>query len=134
MAGLLDQRNQLLNELAANVEFKIYHRENGQIALYTPEGARLLEGSASVISTAQDTATGEISFLINGDRETRFGAGQLYVPLGNTVVPKIVDWLTRLSPEQNLITDFIQKTLKEWLASNVGARRFTVLEHPLVRA
>ena len=74
MAGLLDQRNQLLNELAANVEFKIYHRENGQIALYTPEGARLLEGSASVISTAQDTATGEISFLINGDRETRFGA------------------------------------------------------------
>ena len=62
------------------------------------------------------------------------GTGLLYVPLGNTVVPKIVDWLTRLSPEQNLITDFSQKTLKEWLASNVGARRFTVLEHPLVRA
>ena len=54
-AGLLDQRDQLLATLSDAIEFKIYDRENGKIAVYTPEGTALLETRASQITVSHDT-------------------------------------------------------------------------------
>lgn len=43
-AGYLDQRDAALTKLAELVPFKIYQRDNGKIALYTPGGQALLDG------------------------------------------------------------------------------------------
>lgn len=43
-AGYLDQRDAALTKLAELVPFKIYQRDNGQIAVYTPDGQTLLDG------------------------------------------------------------------------------------------
>lgn len=76
-AGLLDQRDQLLATLSDAVEFKIYDRENGKIAVYTPEGTALLETRASQITLSHDTQSDVLSFVVNGQSEATFPTGRI---------------------------------------------------------
>ena len=50
ITGLLDQRQQLVDQVAEIIPVKEADRQHGQIALYTPGGAILLEGSAAEIT------------------------------------------------------------------------------------
>lgn len=84
--GLLDQRQVLVDRIAALVPLKTLQRDNGQIALISTSGAVLLDGSAAVFdftATRQITpdmtlASGALSGLtMNGKPATIGGAGLL---------------------------------------------------------
>ena len=62
------------------------------------------------------------------------GAGLLYMPVRGGLEDRIAAWLSGLGRKPGLISRFNQKELRAWLAANPGARSFTVIRHPLVRA
>ncbi|MBV1869153.1 MAG: flagellar hook-associated protein FlgK [Marinosulfonomonas sp.] len=85
-SGLMDQRQQLIDSLAAIVPFQEVPRDNGQIALYTPGGAILLDGkpaevsftAVGVIVPQMTQASGALSGLqINGQSISTASAGPL---------------------------------------------------------
>ncbi|MEL6648012.1 MAG: flagellar basal body protein, partial [Pseudomonadota bacterium] len=49
-AGFEDQRSQVLDQLAEIVPLRVFKRDNGAIAIYSPTGAGLLDGSAAELS------------------------------------------------------------------------------------
>ena len=59
--------------------------------------------------------------------------GLIYMPLRSGPDEAVVDWLTALD-EAAPVTDFSQKTLRQWQLDHAPYRRFTVLRHPLARA
>ena len=74
-SGLMDQRQQLIDRVATIVPLNEVPRDNGQIALYTPGGAILLDGkpaeisftTVGVIVPQMTQASGALSgLLING--------------------------------------------------------------------
>lgn len=77
LAGLLDQRDALLSDLSKNIEFKIYPRENGQIALYSKNGHALVDGRAAQIQTTQNPDTGQINFVFQNDPDASIDSGHL---------------------------------------------------------
>ena len=58
--------------------------------------------------------------------------GLLYMPVKGGPEDQVRGWLAALGG--GLTSDFNQKRLKDWQKANPGARCFTVLRHPLVRA
>ncbi|MDP2083657.1 MAG: nodulation protein NodH [Gemmobacter sp.] len=62
------------------------------------------------------------------------GAPLLYLPLKGGPEAQVRGWLASLGATPGLLEGFTQKTLKHWQKSNPGARSFTVLRHPLLRA
>ncbi|MDT8857696.1 nodulation protein NodH [Paracoccaceae bacterium Fryx2] len=61
------------------------------------------------------------------------GAGLLFMPVRSGPEAAVTDWLGRAG-RGGLITDFTQKTLRQWLRTQVPHRSFTVLRHPVARA
>jgi hypothetical protein len=57
----------------------------------------------------------------------------LYMPLRGGPEAELRDWLGRLGTG-GIVTDFVQKTLRQWKRQNAQHRSFTVLRHPLLRA
>ena len=57
----------------------------------------------------------------------------LYVPIANRPIDAVTQWLHALSPDDELLTDFSQKTLKEWLEAQRMRCKFSVVQHPLTR-
>lgn len=49
-AGFQDQRSQVLDQLAEIIPLRVFQRDNGSIAIYSPTGAGLLDGSAAELS------------------------------------------------------------------------------------
>ncbi|MEM7295684.1 MAG: flagellar hook-associated protein FlgK, partial [Pseudomonadota bacterium] len=49
VSGLMDQRQELIDEIAAIVPVRVSQRPHGQLALYTPGGVALLDTSAATI-------------------------------------------------------------------------------------
>ncbi len=60
----------------------------------------------------------------------------LYMPLRSGPEAQITQWLAALDnvAEDELLTDFSQKTLRQWKAAHPNNRSFTVVRHPLARA
>ncbi|RID92649.1 nodulation protein NodH [Gemmobacter lutimaris] len=56
----------------------------------------------------------------------------LYMPLRGGPEAEVRAWLGRLGAG-GIMTDFAQKTLRQWKRQNGGHRSFTVLRHPLLR-
>jgi len=57
--NLEDQRDQLVNKVAAITNVQTFQRNQGQIALYTPDGVSLLDGTPQVFS--YNSSTGVVS-------------------------------------------------------------------------
>ena len=57
----------------------------------------------------------------------------LYVPIANRPIDAVTQWLHALSPDDELLTDFSQKTLKEWLEAQRMRCKFSVVQQPLTR-
>ncbi|HEU0118621.1 MAG TPA: flagellar hook-associated protein FlgK [Alphaproteobacteria bacterium] len=55
--NLADQRDTLVNSVASITNITIMQRSNGQVALYTPSGSPLVDGSAQVFSYNGQTIT-----------------------------------------------------------------------------
>lgn len=62
------------------------------------------------------------------------GAPLLFQPIKAGPEARVRGWLASLGAAPGLREGFNQKTLKDWHKANPGARRFTVLRHPLARA
>lgn len=60
----------------------------------------------------------------------------LYLPIKCGPDAQIIQWLASIDSvsEHNLITDFSQKTLRQWKRQHKGHRTFTVVQHPVKRA
>lgn len=58
----------------------------------------------------------------------------LYLPVQGGPVAAVSAWLSALDGGGELHKTFNQQRLRAWLADHRGARRFTVLRHPLARA
>ncbi|MCH2163679.1 MAG: sulfotransferase domain-containing protein [Marinovum sp.] len=60
----------------------------------------------------------------------------LYLPIRGGPESSVLTWLAALDGVEAdaLQSGFSQKTLRQWLRSNPGHRRFTVLRHPVARA
>lgn len=61
------------------------------------------------------------------------GAGLLYMPVRGGPEAHVKAWMARLG-RGGLISDFVQKSLRQWKRAHPGHRSFTVLRHPLLRA
>jgi len=61
------------------------------------------------------------------------GAALLFQPVKGGPEARVLGWLASLGGG-GLIEGFNQKSLKHWQKANPGARSFTVLRHPLLRA
>ncbi len=72
-SSLLDQRDQLLRELATKVDTKVYYKDNGQVLVMTSEGQTMVDGGnaytfelraagASASLTADSTFAGSIYY------------------------------------------------------------------------
>lgn len=66
-----------------------------------------------------------------------FAAGKrlplLYMPVRCGLEEAVLSWMAALDGEA-LVTDFTQKSLREWKRGRPGHRSFTVVRHPLARA
>lgn len=60
-------------------------------------------------------------------------AGLLYMPVKGGPEAAVRQWLGQIG-KGGLITDFVQKSLRQWKRGAVPHRSFTVLRHPLARA
>ena len=135
-AGLLDQRDQLLATLSDAVEFKIYDRENGKIAVYTPEGTALLETRASQITLSHDTQSDVLSFVVNGQSETTFptgrigGLAQIYNSDSQTALNNLDQLAAKLASEFSVIDQSIAPTDQGLFQfdSGIGAQSLRI--HP----
>ncbi len=60
----------------------------------------------------------------------------LFMPIKSAPTDSITEWLSALDGKgpDALITNFNQKTLREWLQDHIGHRSFTVVRHPVARA
>ncbi len=61
------------------------------------------------------------------------GAGLLFMPIKGGPEDAVLDWLSRAGTG-GLITDFAQKSLRQWKRATLPHRSFTVLRHPVARA
>lgn len=86
VSALMDQRQQLVDQIAAIVPLREVARDNGQIALFTTGGAQLLDGRAAVfefnpagvITPDRTLGAGSLSGLkLNGQLVAASGAGSL---------------------------------------------------------
>jgi len=59
--------------------------------------------------------------------------GLIYMPLRSGPQDVIADWFFALD-DAPPITDFSQKSLRQWQSDHTPFRRFTVLRHPVARA
>ncbi len=57
----------------------------------------------------------------------------LFMPMRGGPEDGVRDWLAGLG-RGGLVTDFVQKSLRQWKKSNIPHRSFTVLRHPVARA
>ncbi|WP_318843219.1 nodulation protein NodH [Gemmobacter serpentinus] len=57
----------------------------------------------------------------------------LFMPMRGAPEAQVTEWLGQLG-RGGLITDFVQKTLRQWKRQSGAHRAFTVLRHPLARA
>lgn len=60
----------------------------------------------------------------------------LFLPVRSAPTAAITDWMARLDDGNgtDLLTDFSQKTIRQWKRQNKGHRSFTVIRHPVRRA
>jgi len=60
----------------------------------------------------------------------------LYLPIKCGPDARIMEWMAALDgvSTDDLITDFSQKSLRQWKRQNKGHRTFTVVQHPVKRA
>ncbi len=60
----------------------------------------------------------------------------LFAPIKGGPVPAVMAWLAALDAVSTdaLLTNFSQKSLRQWKRSAVGHRSFTVIRHPVARA
>lgn len=60
----------------------------------------------------------------------------LFMPIKSTPVGSVSKWLAAMDGkgQDSLLTNFNQKSLREWLQDHVGHRSFTVVRHPVARA
>lgn len=65
-ASFEDQRSVVLDQLAEIVPLRVFQRDNGVIAIYTPTGAGLLDGSAAELSFEPSTAISAQMTVDNG--------------------------------------------------------------------
>lgn len=74
-SGLLDQRQQVIDEIAETIPVRQVQRENGKVALFSPTGAILIDGRAAqfgfsragTVTPSQTVANGALSGLtMNG--------------------------------------------------------------------
>jgi flagellar hook-associated protein 1 FlgK len=63
--NLQDQRDQFVNAVAAITNVQVMQRDNGQIALYTPSGATLVDGQAQVFTASGSTVTNAVGADVN---------------------------------------------------------------------
>ena len=61
------------------------------------------------------------------------GAGLLYMPVKGGPEAGVKAWMSGIG-SGGLISDFAQKSLRQWKRAHPGHRSFTVLRHPLLRA
>ena len=80
--GLMDQRQRQIDRISPLIPLREVARENGRVALYTPNGAALLDGSVSIlgftairaVTAAMTLASGGLSGLtLNGQPMTLSG-------------------------------------------------------------
>lgn len=62
------------------------------------------------------------------------GAPLLHMPIKSGPETAVTDWLGGVGAEPGLISEFTQKTLRQWKRKNANHRSFTVLRHPVARA
>ncbi len=67
IGDLQDQRDQVVNAIAAITNVQVMQRANGAIALYTPGGTALLDGQAQVFSVSGDTVTNAVGANVNSE-------------------------------------------------------------------
>ena len=60
-------------------------------------------------------------------------AGLLFMPVKGAPDAEVRAWLGRIG-KGGVVTDFVQKTLRQWKRANPAHRSFAVLRHPLPRA
>lgn len=62
--------------------------------------------------------------------------GLLYMPIRTGPDRVVCDWMGRLDDlsEDDVIRDFNQKSIRQWMRNHIGHRRFSVLRHPVARA
>lgn len=58
----------------------------------------------------------------------------LFQPIKSGPTAQITAWLSALDGDEEPLTAFSQKTLREWMNANQGFRSFSVLRHPVARA
>ncbi len=114
VSSLEQERAELINEVALHVPVRIIRRDNDQIALFTPDGAALLDGiparfdftSTPVVTEALDVADGTLGqVLFNGrpvtpsDRGSLLSGGGLAADqlLRDTTLPRITAELDTLA-------------------------------------
>jgi len=65
-SDLEDQRDQVVNQIAAITNVQIMQRNDGTIALYTPGGTLLLDGQAQTFSVSNNTVVNAIGADVSG--------------------------------------------------------------------
>lgn len=116
-AGLMDQRQQLINEISAIVPVRELPRDDGMVALVSPGGAILLDSSAvelgftsvGVITPDMTVASGALSGLtVNGQPVTIRGGGG---PLGGGRLGALFDVRDGLAVDAQAMLDAMARDL-----------------------
>ena len=148
-SGLMDQRQQVIDAIAAIIPLREVPRDGGKIALYSTGGAVLLDGSASatfgfipvgVITPDMTTASGALSGLtINGQAIPTVAEGGLisggsmaaHFALRDVLAPQMQEKLDAIA--RDLVERFQDPALDLTRATG-AAGLFTDLGNPFVPA
>jgi flagellar hook-associated protein 1 FlgK len=105
-ADLADQRDAVVNKIAAITSVTVVQRNNGQIALYTPQGTSLLDGSAQTFTyngTKVTSSNGQdvTGSLTGGSLQAEINFAATSSPVsgdpGTNVLQKLTSQLTALA-------------------------------------